>query len=326
MPTNSKNQSQEKTQRKKLLPKFIKKTNLPSIIKLTKQTNNLIWANRKLFLSLALLFVVITILIVGVISSETYLNVQSSLESSITTQGTIGEVARASLLSLVSFGGGLSSASDELSAMYSIFIILILWLTTIWILRNLLARHKFKLRDSLYNCGAPIIPTFLVGTIAMLELLPAVIAKIIYSAAQNGGVMDQLGFVIGVYAISLALVGLSVYLLIGTLFGLITATLPSMYPIKALKIGSKIVSGQRVAIIWRLLWANILTSVVWLALLTPLILLDNWLNSISNIWLSIPFIPIVAIVLSVATTIWIISYIYMLYRGVVDENGSTSKN
>jgi hypothetical protein len=45
------------------------------------------------------------------------------------------------------------------------------WLTTVWLLRNILAGHKIKLRDGIYGSGSPILPTFLVSLILIVDLM-----------------------------------------------------------------------------------------------------------------------------------------------------------
>jgi len=50
--------------------------------------------------------------------------------------------------------GGLSSGLSEVQQVYAGILLLITWLTTIWLLRNVMAGQKVKLRDGLYNASA----------------------------------------------------------------------------------------------------------------------------------------------------------------------------
>lgn len=68
----------------------------------------------------------------------------------------------------------------------------------------------------------------------------------------------------------------------------------------------------------RTLWMILVVALVWAALLIPFILLDMWLKSL---WSQIAWLPIVPVVLMIASAlaaVWVFTYIYLLYRKVVD--------
>ena len=70
---------------------------------------------------------------------------------------------------------------EEPQFLYILF--LIIWLSTIFILRHRLAGHKIKLRDALYNAMTPLVSTFLVFIVALIQCIPIFILIIVYSAA-----------------------------------------------------------------------------------------------------------------------------------------------
>jgi hypothetical protein len=82
---------------------------------------------------------------------------------------------------------------------------------------------------------------------------------------------------------------------------------------------SDIVVGRRVPILLRLLWAQAAAIVAWSVVFIPLILLESWASDIVD-WLdAVPLLPLVAALMSAATVIWGASYVYLLYRKIVDD-------
>ena len=47
------------------------------------------------------------------------------------------------------------------------------------------------MRDGLYNSGAPIIPMIIIVGVLLLQLIPAAVAIIVYSALDASGVLSQ---------------------------------------------------------------------------------------------------------------------------------------
>lgn len=319
----------KKLNSKKTVDSKLKSSKLSGVICLTKKTAQLLWHNRKVFLCLAIVYVLAVVLMLNVMSESSYSSIKIALDNNLNSiSGIFGKVFIAGTLSLSALSGGLSTSSSDsggATQLYSFIITIITWLCIVWMLRNILAKRKFKLRDALYNCCAPLIPTLLVGIIFMLELIPIVISVIIYTSAVETSFIYQIAGAIFVSAVCLALIALSIYWMIGTLFSLAVVALPGMYPIKAIKTGSSIVSGRRVQLIGRIAWLAFTVVIAWLIILIPLILLDS---AVKNAWSTIawlPFIPFVAVVLSAITAIWVSTYIYLLYREAVDGK-SSSKN
>lgn len=324
MPTNFKKMKiHKKTKDVKRVKKHPQKPalKLSRVTDLTKKTANLLWANRKIFGAVAIFYILAVVLIVNVISESSYSTIKLTANASLSfITGSLGDVFKAGVLSISALTGGFisSSSSSTTSQFFSFVILLITWLSVVWMLRNILAKRKFKLRDALYNCCAPLIPTFLVGVVGMLELLPAVLGVVIYMSALETSFISQTVGAIIVPIVSLALVALSVYWIIGIIFSFVVVSLPGMYPIKAIKTGHHLASGRRIALIGRFLWALLLVVATWLVVLIPLILFDNW---IKGAWMTIswlPFIPIMVVILGAFTAVWLFAYIYLLYREIVD--------
>lgn len=299
---------------------YVRELKLPKYIKFTKFVFDTIWSNRKIFLTLALFYAIFTGLIVGLASQDTYSGIVDTMSTTTgedNLTGFWGQISKAGLLLVSSVTGGLNGSLSESQQIFSFLIILMAWLTSVWLLRNILAGHKLKLRDGLYNSGAPILPTFLVALLLIIQLLPAALALIGYSAASatgllNGGVEAMLFW----FAAGLLLL-ISLYFISSTVFAMIIATLPGMYPFEAIKIAGDLVLGRRVKILFRLLWLFFVTAIAWALVMIPVILIDNWIKSIWPVITWLPIVPIFLLVLGSLTVVWISSYMYLLYRKVV---------
>jgi hypothetical protein len=103
---------------------------------------------------------------------------------------------------------------------------------------------------------------------------------------------------------------------------MVVATLPGMYPMKALRNAGDLVLGRRVRILLRWAWMFLVVVVAWAVVLIPLILIDQWLKGIWPAFGSVPFIPVLLAVFGTLSVIWLSCYVYLLYRKVVD--GSTT--
>lgn len=295
---------------------------IPGFFAFTAHVNKVMWNNRKLFLGLALVYAALTLVAVGISSQDAYSSLTSSLQEAGAeiAGGDISQLGQAGLVFLAIMTNGLSGAPNESQQTLAAMLVLLVWLTTVWLLRNSLAGHKIKLRDGLYNAGAPIVSTFLVAVVLVLQAIPVGIAVIGYSAASATGVLDGGVEAMLFWIAAGMLTVLSLYLMSGTFFSMIVASLPGMYPMRALKTGGDLVVGRRIRIIARLLWMLLCVLIGWALVAIPFILFDAW---IKGVWPQVewlPIIPVVILILSVGSVIWMASYIYLLYRKVVDDD------
>ncbi|MEI6850348.1 MAG: hypothetical protein WCK26_00090 [Candidatus Saccharibacteria bacterium] len=297
---------------------------LPGYISFTRYVGIIIWQNRKIFGSLALLYAVMTALMVGIASQETYLTLTNTLDA---TSGNIfgggfGEIGKAGLMFVTAASGGLSQNLTDVQQLYAGLITLITVLTSIWLLRNIMAGHEVRLRDGLYNSGSPIVSTFIVSLLIVIQLLPLSLAVIGFSAASltgllNGGVEAMLFWI----AAGL-LTMLSLYWITSTFFALIIVTLPGMYPFKAIRTAGDLVVGRRLRILLRLIWMLFCTSIAWILVMIPVILLDKWIKGFWSAISWVPTVPFCLLVLGALTIVWTTSYIYLLYRSVVADDAN----
>ena len=62
--------------------------------------------------------------------------------------------------------------------------------------------------------------------------------------------------------------------------------------------------------------------IFWAAVLIPAILIEMWLKSLWPAINSFPLVPIIILGISTFTAIWTATYVYLLYRKVVDDDAS----
>lgn len=310
--------------RKTLRRDYKRSLKLPGYFAFSKHVRQTLWVNRTTFISLAIVYALITVLMVGIASQDNYTTVVNTLKSTSGDMfnGFWGNLGSAGLLSLTAITGGLSTSLTDSQQIYAGLIVLLTWLTTVWLLRNILAGHKVKLRDGLYNAGSPILPTFLVALLAIVQLLPLALALIAYGAAVSTGLLNN-GVEAMLFWVADGLLALlSVYWLSSTFFALIIVTLPGMYPYQAIKTAGDLVVGRRLRLLLRFSWMALGILIVWGLVLIPTIIFDSWLK---NIWSAVnwlPIVPVVLLALSALTIVWVSSYTYLLYRKVIADEAS----
>lgn len=295
---------------------------LPGYVAFTGFVNKTLWKHKRTFLWLGVVYALLTVFLVGVGSQETYNTLTNTLQevSAELFAGNVGQLGQAVLVFTSIATYGLNSAPTEAQQIYIVLLALLVWLTTVWLLRNLLAGHKVKLRDGLYSAGSPIVATFLVGLVFILQLIPVGIAAVGYSAASGTGLLDGGVATMLFWCAAALLLLMSLYWVVSTFFALIIVTLPGMYPGKALRSAGDMLVGRRLRILLRLLWMLLCLSISGALFVIPIILINAGLV---NVWPVVAYAPIVPIALtlySVVAFIWGASYVYLLYRRVVDDD------
>jgi hypothetical protein len=281
-------------------------SNEPKVIetapKLLRQSVEILYKQKKTT-SLLLLIYLLAMLLFS--SGLVTISTTSQLRSSIT--GTNHGV-RPSLSSGLSVFDSLvkstiSSSSINSGAQTVLFVIFSLGI--IWFLRYLYLKKQPKVRDILYNSQTALIPFFLEITLIFLEIIPALLATYIYSVTLTTGVAAN-GFEKLIWAlICLALLFVSFYLVMSSIFSLYIVTLPNMRPIGALKASWALVKKRRSLIFRKLLFIPLvliigigLISVLFILLIPPL---AGWL-----------FLSLTVISVAIAH-----SYVYALYRELI---------
>lgn len=301
---------------------YVRSLELPGYGAFTLQVLQLLKRNWKLFGLLVLSYAVLSGIFVGIASQQNYASLTDTLQSTggQVFQGNWGEVGKASLLFLATVSGSLSPSTDTAQQIIGSLIALLTWLTVVWLLRNILAGHKVRLRDGIYSAAAPLISTFLVALVLVVQLLPLALALLGYEAAQATGLLTGGVEAMLFWAVASLLALLSLYWVTSTMIALVVVTLPGMYPLRAIKTAGDLVVGRRLRILLRLLFMLLGLAIIWAVIMIPIILLDTWLKSVWPALANVPTIPIILLAMSSLSVVWVSSYVYLLYRKVVDDD------
>ena len=265
---------------------------------------------------LLIIVVILNVVFIGIMSEANYIQFQDIMDqtSAEVTGGDIGSVAKAGLLLISTITtGGLSGDSSEAAVVFGVIIFLIIWLTTIFLLRHIMAGHKVKLRDGLYNAMTPLISSFLVFVVAVLQCIPIFILIIAFSAAVRTEFLATPFYALLFFIFAVLMILLSGYLLSSSLIAFIAVSAPGMYPLRALNTASDLMMGRRVRFIIRLIALLIALAIVWVIVMLPLILFDMWMKQFE--WTAgIPFVPICLTIMTCFTAIYVTVYLYLYYR------------
>jgi len=303
---------------------YIRSLQLPGYWAFTNQVRKTLWTHKKLLLWIVVVYGLLSAIFVGLASQDTYTALSDTLRdtSGDLFTGNIGELGKASLLLLTGVTGSLNTAPTETQQIYASLLGLLTWLTTVWLLRSVLAGQKPRFRDGLYNAGAPLVSTFLVALVIVVQLLPAALSVIGFSAAISSGFLEG-GVEAMIFAVlAILLIVLSVYWITSTLIALVVVTLPSMYPMQALKTAGDLVVGRRLRILLRWAWLAFIVIILWAAIMVPLIIFDTWLKGMWPAVNWLPIIPLALLVMSSFTVVITAAYTYILYRKVVEDDAT----
>ncbi len=303
---------------------YARSLKLPGYWAFTNEVRRILWQHKYTFLLLVVLYGTLSAVLVGLASQSTYAEISNALQESggDLFQGNWGEIGKAGLLLTTGVVGSLNDTPTDAQRISGGILALMVWLTTVWLLRAMVAGRKPKLRDGLYNAGAPIVSSFLVSLVLILQLLPLAIVAIGYGAAVASGLLNGGVEAMVFWIVALLLAALSLYWFTSTFIALVVITLPGMYPMQALRTAGDLVVGRRVRILLRQLWLVATMLVVWVVAMIPLILFDTWLKKTVPAIEWLPIVPVSLLVMASLSVVWSAAYTYLLYRKVVDDDAS----
>ncbi|HEU5187914.1 MAG TPA: hypothetical protein VFT87_05440 [Candidatus Saccharimonadales bacterium] len=283
---------------------------LPSARHLLIDSWRFVAQEKKLFLSLGLIYAAVTFLVVGSISQLDLLGLKEVTQE--TFSGGLDSLGTATALFTATIFGTIATSRSELQQFLAVFLGFLLWLAVVWTARMRLAGKAVKLREALYNCAGPLIPSFLLFLVIVLQLVPGTVGIFLITVAQTTGLL-QSGVEVMAFSVgALLLCILSVYWVSASLLALVVVTLPNMYPWRALSTASQLVIGQRWALALRLAVLVVIVFIAWAVVLYPTFLLEGWLKFD---WL--PIVPIVVQLLSAVTLVYGSVYVYRIYRSLL---------
>ncbi len=300
---------------------YVRTLALPGYISFSNSVFKTVWLYKKPLLTLLAIYVALYAVLVGLVSQDTYTTLTDSLKEvgADIWSGNWGAVGTAAIVLVSLASPEAASASGESAQIFAGLLYVMMWLSIIWYLRSRMAGHRVKVRDALYNSGAPLFATLIVVAFLAVQVLPIVLAIIGYTAASSSGLLNSGVAAMLCWAALGGLALLSLYWIVSSFFALVIVTLPGTYPYKALKVAGDVVLGRRFRLVLRWSFMILVIVLVWVLVMVPLIALDMWLGSVWGWFKSVPLIPVMMLVMSALTIIWSTTYIYLLYRKVVES-------
>jgi hypothetical protein len=300
---------------------YDRKTELPGLMAHAATTFKVLFKNWKLFIPLIILIVIANIILVGLMSAETYENFKEAIEDTNEeiSQGRLGNVGKAGLMLIGTITtGGLSRGMTEVQQVFMIMLLAITWLVTIYLTRHILAGHKLKLRDGLYNALTPLIPTLCIVGLIFIELIPIFFVIIAYSAAIATDFLATPFYALVFFIFAALLVLLSCYLISSSFLALIAVTAPGLYPVRAVNTSNDLIAGRRTRLIIRLIFLIFMFAIIWVVVMMPIILIDFALQQKIDWLCDIPVVPFFLLCMTVFTIVYTSIYSYLFYRKLLD--------
>jgi len=296
--------------------------NAPGQLSFAMTTLTFILKRWKLFGGLLLAVVIFNIILVGIMQESTYVNFQSTIDETneFLSTGQLGTVAKAGLMLVSTITtGGLNQGLTEVQQVFAILLFIVVWLVTIYLIRHIIADHKPRLRDGLYNALSPFISSLVVFLVVFIHLIPIFIVIITYSAAVATEFLSTPLYAFIYWLLAGGLILLSCYLLPGSVLGLVAVSAPGMYPLAAINTASDLMAGRRIKFILRLIFAIFFLAVIWVVVMLPVILLDFWIKGALDWTAGLPIVPFVLNFMTCFTFIYISAYLYLFYRKMLDD-------
>jgi hypothetical protein len=205
--------------------------------------------------------------------------------------------------SLVGSAGAGSSATG--SALQSMLFVLES-LVIIWALRHLLSGQDISVKMAYYRAPSPLVPFLLVIGVIIIQLLPVTLGGVILAAVASSVFTSTAlatGFTVAVFLI---LAAWSIYMISASVFALYIVTLPDMQPRPALRSAKDLVKFRRAAVIRKVFFMPIFILLLMAVIIIPLILYAK------------AIVPAVFYILSMLTILFIHTYLYSLYRELLE--------
>lgn len=270
---------------------------------------------------LILITVIANVLLIGLMSEQTYTTLQETLNSTSSEIGAedLNNFAKAGLLLVSTIAtGGLTGGFSDTEQIFIVIIFLVIWLVTVYLVRHFLVNKKVKLRDAFYNACAPIISTLIVLAVIFLQMIPIFIVIITYSAAVSTEFLNTPFYALVYFVFASLMLILSGYWLSSSLIALVAVSAPGLRPFTALSTASDLMLGRRIKFIIRVIFLIFVIAFFFAIIMIPIILLDMWIKSSFDWATGIPIVPVFLLTTTCFSFIYAATYFYLYYRRMLD--------
>ncbi len=280
---------------------------LPSSFKLFQTAVRQLLGNKKLFLGIMSVYLVLTVMLVkGLGGSDNLPAIKTALEEAFADGGGKLITSFAIFGFLVSSSG---SVESETASIYQSALLIIVSLALIWSLRQTQAKSKVVMRDAFYQGMYPLVPFLFVLLTIGLQLIPLLVGASVYTLVLNNGLAINLGEK-AIWQLLFGMTGLlSLYMVSSSVFALYIATLPNMRPLQALRSARELVRYRRWSVMRKVLFLPVILGVLAAIIMVPIILFVT------------PVAEWVFFVLTMLSLAVVHSYMYGFYRELLPHEG-----
>ncbi len=275
---------------------------LPSSWKLFLSSVGHLWKHKRLFLGVAFIQAALTLTFVRSFSVSASLgNAKDLLETLLS--GTGGRFVTGAAL----FGAllGSNSVNSSVAAVYQSVLSVIMSLGIIWALRQTHAGNKVRAKDVFYKGMYPLVPFLLVLFVVAMQMLPLVVANLLYSFVFGNGLAVTMAEKVLWSMMIFLLVLLTLYMITSSIFALFIVTLPDVTPLQALRSARKLVLFRRWTVMRKLLFLPFVLLIIAAIILIPVIM---FITPVAE-WLYF--------VMGIVTFAVAHNYFYTVYRGLM---------
>jgi hypothetical protein len=256
----------------------------------------------QLFGSIIVIYLILELILVQGLSLVTSGSTFSSTKNLLSGASNLASTSASLFLLLVGNGTGNSSSSA-----YQFILLLFISLVLIWAFRQHYLGTATRIRDAFYQGMAPFVPFFLVLLTVGLELVPATIGVILYTAVTSNGIASTGVEHILWAIIMIILIIVSCYFIAGSIFALYIVTLRDMQPVQALKMANKLVRGRRLRIMTKLIFIPIAVFIIMAIVMVPFLLF------------AVKIAPVAFFIVTALMVAVLHGYLYGLYRELLNE-------
>ncbi len=272
--------------------------------KLFRRSVAVIWAHKKLFASLSLVYAALSLLFVrGLGLNVDVGNIQNNAHTLFSGQWAGWLTASAVLSAVIGSANGTSGSGSA----YQPFLLIAVALATIWALRQVLAGKKVRMRDAFYKGMYPIIPFILVLMVIGLQLIPLGIGAWLLTTVISKLIAVTVLEKVLWFLLFLLCATLSLYMVTSSIFALLIVALPDMAPMKALRSARQLVLHRRWMVARKLLFLPTILVAIMVMVMAPFLF---WLPRLAEI---------VYFLLTMAGWPLSIVYLYSLYRELLHD-------
>jgi hypothetical protein len=276
---------------------------LPKARKLFWTSVKLLWANKKLFAGIVLIYGILNLILVrGLAGSTDLSSLKSALDSGL--GGIVGRLATTT----VSFGYLLVTSGNNKSAtsgVYQSILLVVCSLAFIWALRSVLSNQKPRVKDSFYRGMYPLVPFVLIFLLISTQLIPLVVGGFMYGIVNSLGLSQHWWESMLWLLLFIVLTIWSFRMITASIFALYIVTLPDMTPMRAYRSARQLVYGRRLLIWRKFIFLPVALLVCATVIEIPLILIITPVAEWMFFVISMVSMPIVH------------AYLYNLYRDML---------